>query len=160
MERPNEHTGRGKATKPFSHKATLKGHPKTHAAQKNAVAHKHAAGPKGGEKKEGKAVAGESAVKFSQKQLEQTGALKIYEVLEHPLVSEKTVNMIGSENKLTFVVNGKATKTDVRKAVETMYNVKVDKVNICRDMKARKKAFVKLNKAFKADELATKLGVL
>jgi len=132
-----------------------------HKQQAHAAAHK-AASPKS-EAKAGKQVKGkphDGAVQFSEKQFEQTGALKIYEVLEYPLVSEKAVNMIEAENKLVFIVNGKATRQDVRKAVETMYNVKVIKVNICRDMKARKKAFVRLDKAFKAEELATKLGVL
>jgi ribosomal protein uL23 len=86
--------------------------------------------------------------------------LKDYEVIIHPLISEKAVNAIEAENQLTFVVNKKASKTDVRNAVESMFAVKVDSVRILRDMKGRKKAMVKINKEFKADEIATKLGVL
>jgi len=163
MERPNP-KGKSMGRKPSkaNRKVTAsrermagKVHPK-HAQQ----AHAAKEGAHAGKKDAGKAMGKESAVKFDERQLEQTGALKVYEVLEYPLVSEKAVNMIDGENKIVFVVNRKATKADVRKAVETMYNVKVDRVNVCRDMKARKKAFVKINKAFKADELATKLGVL
>lgn len=88
------------------------------------------------------------------------GRPKLYEVLEYPLITEKAVNMIEAENKLVFVVNKNAEKSDVKKAVEALYQVKVDKVNIIRDMSARKKALVKINKAFKAEEIATKLGVL
>ncbi len=82
------------------------------------------------------------------------------EILKHPLVTEKAVNMIESENKLTFVVDSKATKPTIRKAVESLYKVKVNSVNILRDMKARKRAIVTLSKEFKAGDIATKLGVV
>jgi large subunit ribosomal protein L23 len=81
-------------------------------------------------------------------------------VVYFPLVTEKAVNMIDIENKLTFVVNDKKNKHDVKKVIEEAYKVKVDKINIIRDRKGRKKAIVKLKKEFKAQDLATKLGVL
>ena len=89
-----------------------------------------------------------------------TEELKDYEILIHPLVSEKAVNMIESQNKLTFIVNLKSTKKEIKKAVESLHKVKVDEVKIVNDQKGRKKAIVKINKAFKADDVATKLGVL
>jgi len=81
-------------------------------------------------------------------------------ILKYPLITEKAVNMIEAENKLVFVVDRNATKTSIRRAVETVYKVKVNKVNIVRDMKARKKALVSIDKKFKADDIATKLGVI
>ena len=97
------------------------------------------------------------------KKTEKTGLeslLKASEVLLYPLITEKAVNMIETQNKICFVVNNKATKQDVKKAVQGLYNVKVDSVTTINDMKGRKKAIVKINKQYKADELATKLGVL
>ena len=82
------------------------------------------------------------------------------EVVFYPLVTEKSVNMIEAENKLTFVVSDKATKLDVKRVIQNAYSVKVDKINIIRDRKGRKKAIVKLAKENKAQDLATKLGVL
>lgn len=90
----------------------------------------------------------------------QAKKLGFEEVILFPLISEKAVNMIEAENKLCFVVNKKATKTDVKKAVEEAYAIKVDSVNVLLDRKGRKKAIVKVNKQFKADEIATKLGVI
>lgn len=81
-------------------------------------------------------------------------------IIFYPLITEKAVGMIESQNKLCFIVSEKATKTIVKKTIQEMYGVKVDGVNIVRDMKARKKAIVKLNKRFKADEIAMKLGVI
>ncbi len=86
--------------------------------------------------------------------------LKAYEILKFPLITEKAVNMIEAENKLVFIVNQKAGKGEIRKAVESLYGVEVDRVNIIRDMKSRKRAIVKINKKYKADDIATKLGVL
>lgn len=86
--------------------------------------------------------------------------LELTEVLLFPLISEKAVNMIETENKICFIANKLATKTEIKKSVETLYNVKVDSVKTINDLKGRKKAIVKINKKFKADELATKLGVL
>ena len=81
-------------------------------------------------------------------------------VVYFPLVTEKAVNMIDAENKITFIVADKAGKKEIKKVVEGAYGVKVEKRNIVRDRKGRKKAIVKLKKGFKAEELATKLGVL
>jgi len=83
-----------------------------------------------------------------------------HDIVLFPLITEKAVNMIESENKLHFVVNGKATKAQVKKVVEEEYSIKVDSVNVLNDRKGRKKAIVKVNKKFKADEIATKLGVI
>ncbi len=107
----------------------------------------------------GKIVAKARPVK---KAVAEAGNAKLLpaDVLLFPLITEKAVNMIETENKICFVVNKKAEKKDVKNAVEALYNVKVDSVKTLNDMKGRKKAIVKINKKFKADELATKLGVL
>ena len=86
--------------------------------------------------------------------------LEDLEIVYFPLVTEKAVNMIETENKLTFIVSNKANRQDVKRVVQKAYEVKVDKVNIIRDRKGRKKAIVKLSKESKAQDLATKLGVL
>jgi len=86
--------------------------------------------------------------------------LRSLDILKYPLITEKAVNMIEAENKLIFVVNKNATKPMVKEAVEKLYKVKVSAVNIIRDMKSRKKAIVTISKEFKADDIATKLGVI
>lgn len=92
--------------------------------------------------------------------LSKTATIHDMDVIIHPLVTEKAVNMIEAENKLTFIVNDNTSKTEIKKVLEEAYGIKVVKVNVIRDMKGRKKAIVKLDKKFKASELATKLGVL
>ena len=78
----------------------------------------------------------------------------------HPLISEKAINVIEKENKITFIVNKGTTKSKIKKAFETLYDAKAEKVNIIKDMKGRKKAIVKLGKEYKAENIATKLGII
>ena len=54
----------------------------------------------------------------------------IYEVLRRPLVTEKTSSQSGKINQYSFVVADSATRTQVKDALETLYNVDVVRVNI------------------------------
>lgn len=83
-----------------------------------------------------------------------------YEVILYPLMTESASLMVERENKLVFIVNLKATKEDVKRAVEELYEVRVEKVNIVITPKGQKKAFVKLHPDFKAADVAIKLGIL
>ncbi len=85
---------------------------------------------------------------------------KDYEVVLFPLITEKAVDVIEKENKLTFIVNMKANKRDIKREIEKEFGVKVDRVNLLRDTRGRKKAVVKINKQFKANDIAMKLGVI
>ncbi|EEB73920.1 50S ribosomal protein L23 [Thermococcus sp. AM4] len=82
-----------------------------------------------------------------------------YKVIIRPLVTEKAVSLIEKENKLTFIVDRKATKADIKRAVEEMFNVKVEKVNTLITMKGEKKAYVKLKPEYNASEIAARLGL-
>ena len=86
--------------------------------------------------------------------------LKPFEIILFPLITEKAVGIIEKENKLSFIVNQQASKADVKKAVETLYKVKVDRVRTIKDLKGRKKAIVQINKEFKAQDIAMRLGVI
>ncbi|GBR73236.1 50S ribosomal protein L23 [Candidatus Termititenax aidoneus] len=54
--------------------------------------------------------------------------MSVYEVLVQPVVTEKSNAALG-KNVYTFIVDRRATKVDVRNAVEKIYSVKVAKVN-------------------------------
>jgi large subunit ribosomal protein L23 len=86
--------------------------------------------------------------------------LEDFGLIQYPLMTEKAITLIEKENKLSFIATDRATKTDIKKLVEKVYHVKVSKVNVVNDMKGRKKVTVKLDKKFKAEELAAKLGVI
>jgi ribosomal protein uL23 len=83
-----------------------------------------------------------------------------YEIILYPLMTESSSLMVEKENKLVFAVNVKATKPDVKKAVEKLYEVKVQSVNVQITPEGEKKAYVKLTSDFKAADVAIKLGLL
>jgi ribosomal protein L23 len=84
-----------------------------------------------------------------------------WELVEHPVTSEKAVRMIESENKLIFRLKSlKTTKGEVKKGFEEEFKVKVDKVNALVDRKGHKKAIIKLNAEFPAGDIGVKLGVI
>jgi large subunit ribosomal protein L23 len=75
-------------------------------------------------------------------------------------MTEVTSRILETENKLVFVVNNRATKTEIRRSVEELYDVLVEKVNVAITPRGEKKAFVKLHPDYKAVDVAIKLGVI
>lgn len=82
-----------------------------------------------------------------------------HEVILYPLMTEVTSRMIERENKIVFIVNRRATKVDIKRAVEELYQVKVEDVNTLITREGTKKALVKLAPEYSATELAVKLGI-
>ena len=80
-------------------------------------------------------------------------------IILYPYVTEKTFDLIEKENKLVFIVDRSADKSKIKKAVEVLYSVKVEAVNVLRTVKG-KKAYVKLAKESSAMDLAAKLGLV
>ncbi|MCD6089507.1 50S ribosomal protein L23 [Candidatus Bathyarchaeota archaeon] len=86
--------------------------------------------------------------------------MKPHEVILYPLMTEATNRLLEKENKLVFITNIKATKKDIKRAVEELYNVKVSKVNTVITSRGKKKAFVRLEPGYSATDVAIKLGIL
>jgi large subunit ribosomal protein L23 len=82
------------------------------------------------------------------------------EVIKYPLLSEDAVTLLEAENKITFMVDLKSDKHDIRRAVQELYEVRVAKVNTLITPEGEKKAIVKLAPDFKAADLAVRLGIL
>lgn len=54
----------------------------------------------------------------------------IYDVLRRPLVTEKSSYQSGKLNQYSFIVADNATRTQVKDAIETLYDVRVVRVNV------------------------------
>jgi large subunit ribosomal protein L23 len=52
-------------------------------------------------------------------------ALEPYQIILRPLVTEKGTHLSARYNSYTFAVNPAATKTDIKRAVEELWNVRV-----------------------------------
>jgi len=82
------------------------------------------------------------------------------DIIMYPLISEKAIAQIHSSNTIVFIVRPEATKQQIKKAVEDLYDVKVQDVNTLLTRDGRKKAYVRLAEGYSALDLATKLGVI
>ena len=51
-----------------------------------------------------------------------------YEIIKAPIITEKT-NNLANENVFVFKVDKKANKTQIKQAIESKFNVKVESVN-------------------------------
>jgi large subunit ribosomal protein L23 len=81
-------------------------------------------------------------------------------IIKRSLATEKSLSLIEKNNTLVFIVDLRASKSDIREAVEKLFNVKVEKVNTLITMKGEKKAYIKLKPEYKASEIATRLGLI
>lgn len=80
--------------------------------------------------------------------------------LLYPMATEKAINMVERENIITYVVDMRATKKDIRGEFQKMFNVKVARVTTEKAPKNIKKAFIRLDKSFKASDIALKLKLV
>jgi large subunit ribosomal protein L23 len=80
-------------------------------------------------------------------------------IIIKPYITEKTFNLIEKENKLTFIVAEKATKDQIVKALQILYESQAREVNTARTIQG-KKAFIKIKAPEGARELATKMGLV
>lgn len=86
--------------------------------------------------------------------------METHQVIKYPLSTEKSIRLMEAENKLIFIVDIRARKHEIKKAVEDLFKVKVAKINTLIDMNGRKKAYVKLSDESSALDIATDLGLM
>lgn len=76
-----------------------------------------------------------------------------------PITSEKAVRLIEAENTLLFQTERQRRKQEIKREIEEIFKVKVEKVRTF--IKGNKKyVYVKLNKKNPAIDVATKLGMI
>lgn len=81
-------------------------------------------------------------------------------VIKHPLATEKGIRSIEADNTIIFVVESKATKKDIKDAVEKAFSAKVTGVNMFNGPDGNKRAYVKFSAQTPAIDIATKLGIM
>ena len=53
---------------------------------------------------------------------------KLIDIVKYPLITDKATRLL-ENNQYTFIVALQSNKTSVKLAIETLFNVKVDKIN-------------------------------
>jgi large subunit ribosomal protein L23 len=79
--------------------------------------------------------------------------------IQHPFITEKATFIIEDNNKLQFIVDIKATKDQIKREVEELYNIPVEMINTMITMKGKKKAIITFEGENTASELASRLGI-
>lgn len=54
----------------------------------------------------------------------------IYDLIVSPMFTEKAMNLSEKGNKYTFLVSKYATKSSLKKAIESIFSVQVTKINV------------------------------
>lgn len=83
-----------------------------------------------------------------------------YTIIKYPLSTEKSIRLMEAENKLIFVVNKRATKKEIKTAVEEMFKVRIEKVNTFVNADGEKRAYIKFSSKNPAIDIATQLGLM
>lgn len=86
--------------------------------------------------------------------------MELQEVIKRPSGTEKSIRMMESENKLIFVVDIKATKQEIKQALEKTFKAKITRVTTHITPQGEKKAFVTFDKEIPAIDIATQLGLM
>lgn len=78
--------------------------------------------------------------------------------LLHPIVTEKTMMLMDQNNSLEFLVRRTSTRTEVKVAIEKLFDCQVDHVNT-RITKDGKRAIVKFAGETTAEDIGMRIGV-
>ena len=81
-------------------------------------------------------------------------------IVKAPFITEKVTNMIDTNNTVEFLVDIRYTKPEIKRALESLYEIEVVKVRTMITTTGEKKAIVKLAGDDSANELASRLGLL
>ena len=80
-------------------------------------------------------------------------------ILIKPLATEKAMRLLESENKITFIVDRRTNKQEIKGEMEKTFKVKVDSMST-HIRNNQKIAIIRLNKENPAIDIATKLGLM
>jgi large subunit ribosomal protein L23 len=82
------------------------------------------------------------------------------DTLKYPLATEKSVGIVDRGNKITYIVDARASKKEIKEEFERTFNVRVKSINTVNLPRNLKKAFIKLAKGYNATDVALKLKLV
>ena len=77
----------------------------------------------------------------------------------YPHVTEKTVDKMDFDNKMVFICQADATKTEIKAEVEEQFDLTVTNINTMVTTNGNKKAELTLSDEHDAQEVASRIGV-
>ena len=82
----------------------------------------------------------------------------ITDVLKKPILTEKSLRLMDEENKYTFDVDVRCNQVEIKEAVEKLFNVKVEKVNVMNIVLRHKELVVTKGRLTEERKLSFKLA--
>ena len=98
--------------------------------------------------------------KVATKSVFKMNKMDKYRILRNPLTTESAMKKIEEINTLVFLCDTKATKRQIRDAVQALYEVKCSKINTLIRPDGIKKAYVHLTPDYDALDVANRIGVI
>ena len=86
--------------------------------------------------------------------------MEMYDIIIRPLITEKITGLTETGNQYGFIVNRRANKVEIKKAIEELYKVSVDHVKTFNTSKNQKRAYIKFSDKNPAIDIATQLGLM
>merc|ERR1719217_1039441 len=83
-----------------------------------------------------------------------------YQILKFPLTTESAMKKIEENNTLVFIVDVRASKSQIKEAIKKMYEIDTQKVNTLIRPDGKKKAYVHLTQDYDALDVANKIGII
>eukprot|EP00924_Labyrinthula_sp_SR-Ha-C_P016899 snap_masked-scaffold_6-processed-gene-18.16-mRNA-1 protein AED:0.42 eAED:0.43 QI:0/-1/0/1/-1/1/1/0/145 len=98
--------------------------------------------------------------KYARTAIASKPRLDKFKIIQYPLTTETAMKKIEDHNTLVFIVHTQANKIQIKRSVEDMYGLKVQKVNTLIRPDAKKKAFVRLTPDYDALDVANRIGII
>lgn len=86
--------------------------------------------------------------------------LDAFSIVRYPLTTESAMKKIEDNNTLVFIVDVRATKSQIRASVQRLYDIQAKKINTLIRPDGLKKAYVRLTPDYDALDVANKIGII
>merc|ERR1719263_539926 len=97
---------------------------------------------------------------YPRKSVQKLQVMDKFRIIKYPLTTESAMKKIEELNTLVFIVDVKASKSQIKDAVSQMYDVTAAKVNTLIRPDGKKKAYVHLTQNYDALDIANRIGVI
>merc|ERR1712031_85066 len=98
--------------------------------------------------------------KYPRKYRAKPCRLDRYQVLKYPLTTESAMKKIEENNTLVFIVDVRASKSQIKESIKKMYDIDTQKINTLIRPDGQKKAYVRLTQDYDVLDVANKIGII
>merc|ERR1711924_169069 len=83
-----------------------------------------------------------------------------FRIIKYPLTIESAMKKIEENNTLVFIVDVRASKSQIKESIKKMYDIDTQKINTLIRPDGQKKAYVRLTQDYDALDVANKIGII